>query len=100
GGGGGGWEGGGGGVGGGEGGGEVERAAPADVALDPDAAAHQLDQPGGDGQPEAGAAILPRRGAVRLGERGEDRLPLVRRDADAGVANLEVQEDRTAIILF
>ena len=49
--------------------GEVERAALAGLALDPDPAAHQLDQLRRDGQPQAGAAVLARRRAVGLGER-------------------------------
>ena len=56
-----------------EAGGEVERAAAADLALDPDAAAHQLDEPRRDRQPEAGAAVPARRRAVGLRERLEDR---------------------------
>ena len=44
------------------------------LALDPDPAAHQLDQLAGDGQAQPGAAVLARRRAVRLGERLEDRL--------------------------
>ena len=59
--------------------GEVERAAPARLALDPDPAAHQRDQPRRDGQAQAGAAVLPRRRAVGLREGLEDRLPACRR---------------------
>ena len=47
------------------------------VALDPHAAAHQLDQPQRDRQAEAGAAVAPRRRAVRLGEGLENLLLLL-----------------------
>ena len=53
--------------------GEVERAADADLALDPDRAAHQRHELGGDRQAEPGAAELPRGRGVGLRERLEDR---------------------------
>ena len=37
---------------------EVKRAAAAEFAFDPDAPAHQFHQPRGNGQPQAGAAII------------------------------------------
>ena len=74
-----------------EAGGEVERAALADLALHPDAPAHQLDQLGRDRQAQPGAAVLPGGRGVGLGERLEERLLLLGRDADAGVADGEVQ---------
>ena len=52
--------------------GEVEGAPLAGLALDPDAAAHQLDQAGGDREAEAGPAVVAGRRAVGLGERLED----------------------------
>ena len=52
----------------------------------PDRPAHQLDEPRGDRQPQAGAAVPPRRRAVRLLEGVEDRRLLLGRDADARVA--------------
>ena len=55
--------------------------------------AHQGHQPGGDGQAQAGAAVLPRGRGVRLLEGLEDPLLLVGRDADAGVAHREAQAD-------
>ena len=58
---------------------EVERAAVSLLALDPDAAAHQLDQALRDRQAEAGAAVLPGRRAVGLGELLEDQRLLARR---------------------
>ena len=63
----------------------------AELALDPDAAAHQLDERRRDRQAQAGAAEPARRRAVGLAEGLEDRGVLVRRDADAGVADREVQ---------
>ena len=75
--------------------GEVERAALARLALDPDAPAHQLDELRRDGQAQPGAAVLARRrGAIGLAEGLEDRLLLVRRNADAGVADAEMQSHR------
>ena len=68
---------------------EGEGAAPARLALHVDRAAHQGHQPGGDGQAQAGAAVLPRGRGVLLLEGPEDRLLLVLRDADAGVAHRE-----------
>ena len=52
---------------------EVERAAATGLALDPDAAAHHLDELRRDRQAQAGAAVAARRRAVGLRERLEDR---------------------------
>ena len=68
----------------------MERAADAGFALDPDAAAHHLHQPLADGQAEAGAAVLARRRRVGLRERLEQPALLLRRHADAGVADGEL----------
>jgi hypothetical protein len=76
-----------------EAGAKVERASPANGTLRPEAAVHQLDEPGRDGQAQAGAAIGPRGGAIGLDERLEDAFELVGRDADAGVADGEVTSD-------
>ena len=54
---------------------EVERAPLPDGALDPDPAAHQLDQARGDRQPEPGAAVLARGRAVGLRERPRRSSP-------------------------
>ena len=54
---------------------EVERAALARLALDPDLAAHQLDQPAADGEAEARAAVAAGRRAVGLREALEDEPP-------------------------
>ena len=70
---------------------EVERAAPADLALEPDLPAHHLDQAGRDRQAQPGAAVLAGRRGVGLGERLEEPLLLLGGDADAGVADGEVQ---------
>jgi hypothetical protein len=72
---------------------EVKRAAPADLALDPDPAAHQVHRPGRDAQAEAGAAVLARRRAARLGEGLEDQPQLLGRDADARVPHRKMQKD-------
>src|SRR5437763_5702612 len=70
-----------------------EGAAPARRAVHGDRPAHQGDQPGSDGQAQAGAAVPARGRGVLLLERPEDALLLVRRDADAGVAHGEAQPD-------
>ncbi len=75
-------------------GGELEGAALAFDALDPDASAHHTDELRADGEPEAGAAELAAGRAVGLGEGLEDQVLLVGGDADAGVRDLEVQRDR------
>ena len=70
---------------------KVERASAADFAFDPDSSAHQRDEPGGDGQPEARAAVSARGGGVRLRERVENHLLFVSRNSDAGIAHLKMQ---------
>ncbi len=70
---------------------EEERGPDAGLALEPDAAAHQLDQPAADRQPEAGAAVLARGGHVGLRERLEQLRRLLRRHADARVAHRELE---------
>src|SRR5690606_18197717 len=66
------------------------RALPR-CALQGDVAAQHLDQLAGDGQPQAGAAEAPTGGAVDLLEGLEDPLVLGRVDADAAVADDELQ---------
>src|SRR5258707_13550 len=64
---------------------EPEDGAPLRPAGDADGAAHDLHQLLGDRETQAGAAVLPRGGAVRLGERIEDFRRDLGSDADAGV---------------
>ena len=52
--------------------------ADARLAFEPDAPAHQLDQPPADGQAQARAAVLARRRHVGLGERLEQSAPTAR----------------------
>ena len=59
--------------------------------LDPHFAAHELDQSLADGQTKSGAAVLPRRRSVRLTEGLEEARQPVHGNADAGVANPEMQ---------
>ena len=73
---------------------EMKRAAAARLALDPDAAAHQLDELRGDRQAQARAAELARGRAVGLRERPRRSSPASRRDADAGVATLKCSDAR------
>ncbi len=67
----------------------MEGAALTHLALDADLTAHQLHEPAGDGQPQAGAPVLARGGGIGLAEGGEELAPGQRRDADAGVLDLE-----------
>ncbi|MNZ63145.1 hypothetical protein D3C78_812840 [compost metagenome] len=76
----------------GELGGEPEAAALAGGAVDPDFAAHQPGQPAGDGEPEAGAAVLAGGGDIGLLEGLEQLLALELGDADAAVLYLEAQQ--------
>ena len=50
-----------------------------------------------DRQPEAGAAIAARRRGIRLLEGLEESVADVRRNADAGIRNLEAQPQRIAV---
>ena len=77
-------------------GGEGERAARAGLALQPDAPAHQLDEPPRDREPEPGAAVLARGGHVGLGEGLEEAGRLLSGHADPGVAHGELQLDLVA----
>ena len=73
--------------------GEVERAPPADLALDPDSPPHQRDQLGRNRQAQPGAAILPGRGAIGLGERLENQALPLPGNADPRVGHPEVKAD-------
>ena len=66
-----------------------ELTANARLAFQPDLSAHHFDQLAGDGQPQAGAAVLARRGAIHLREALEDGGLPFRRDADAGILHRE-----------
>ena len=66
-----------------------ERAALPGRADQPDLAAEQRRQLAADREAEAGAAVLAAGAGVGLLERLEDQLLLLRRDADAGVGDLE-----------
>ncbi len=77
-------------------GGEEEGGPDPGLALEPDAAAHQLHQAAGDGEPEPGAAVLARGRHVGLGERLEELRGLLRRHAHPGVAHGELQLDLVA----
>ena len=73
--------------------GEREGAPLADLAPHVDTAAHDLDEPGGDAQPQAGAAVFLAQRAIGLDKRIENGPEFVRRDADAGVADVKMQPD-------
>ena len=71
--------------------GEPEAAALAGFALHPHGPAQQGHQPAGNGQPQAGALEAPGGGSLDLGEGLENPLPVLGRNADAGVADFEAQ---------
>src|SRR3989441_5932423 len=66
---------------------DSERGAFADLALDRDLSAHHLAEVPRDGQPKPAAAVLARRGSVSLREGLEQLAPLLRRQANAAVAD-------------
>src|SRR5436190_10305242 len=70
---------------------EVERAPDTWLAFDPDLPRHHPDERRRDGEAEPRPAEPPRGRAVRLAERVEDRGMLFTRNADARVADAEVQ---------
>ena len=66
------------------------------LAVDPSAlggelATHELRQPAADGKAKARPAVPPRDGRIRLAERLEEPLHAVGADADAGVADLDLE---------
>lgn len=67
--------------------GEVEAAALAVLALDPDIATHEVDEALRDGKTQSGATKFARHGAVGLLERVENEIKLVRRDSYARIGN-------------
>ena len=68
---------------------ERESAAHAGRAAQPDLAAEQVRKLAADREAEARAAVFAAGAGVGLLERLEDDLLLLRRDADAGVRDLE-----------
>ena len=70
---------------------EVESAAGSDAALRPYPSLHQFDDARRNGESEAGAAELARRGRIDLGIGGEDQLARLFRNPDPRVANREPQ---------
>jgi hypothetical protein len=65
---------------------DAEGSARSGNALDRDRAAHALDDPLGNGQAQAGAAVFSCRAAVGLLELRKNPCLVVGRNADAGVA--------------
>ena len=70
---------------------EEERAAPAKFTLHPDASAHHLRKPRANRQAQPRAAMLARRGSIRLPEGLKNRAVFVCRNADAGVTHRELE---------
>ncbi len=77
--------------------GEVRRegkdASPRRDAFRRDPPAHQLHQPPGDGQPQAGAAVTPGDRVVRLSEWVEQGRQPLRLDPDPGVPDRKPEPD-------
>src|SRR4030095_16829451 len=70
---------------------EMESAALSGFTLDPDLSAHHADQAVGNGEAEAGAAVLAAHGAVGLRERFKNGALLFPGDTDSGISNGEMQ---------
>ena len=79
---------------------EVETGALRGYAFDPDPSTHEFDDPLGDGQTQAGAAVLAGGGAIGLRELLEQPPDLRRRHADTGVAHAEAQGHAVFIGVF
>src|SRR5262245_63956922 len=88
---------------------EAERRTGAGDAFGSDVAAHEARQPPRDRQPEPRSTVDPRAAGVGLLEFLENQLELVRRDADARVADrdrdgpvrrLRLYPDRAALREF
>ena len=80
--------------------GEPEGAALARGALDPDRAAHPAGPLFGDGQAQAGAAVLAGGGAVGLLKAFEQLGHLCRRQPDARVSHRETQQHVLVSVLL
>ncbi len=81
-----------------DGDGEPERRPLFPHAVGADVAAHQLDQLARDGQPEPGAAVFARHGAVGLLEGFEDARQRGGGNADAAVDHGEAQQHPAAAV--
>ena len=68
----------------------MEVASLAFLAFDPDAAAHEFDQPAGNGQSQAGAAVSARHRTVGLDKLLEYVPQPVPRNAHAGILDHEI----------
>lgn len=79
--------------------GEPEGAAPARQAFGTGLVPHQFRQPPGDGQPEAGAAVVVCRRGVGLLEGFEQHGHLFGRDAHARVLHLEAHQQAAALVI-
>ena len=69
----------------------MERAAGAELALQPDPPAMRFYQALGQREPQPGAFVAAGMRGVHLAEFDEDALHIFRPDADAGVGNAQVQ---------
>src|SRR6266850_3832527 len=70
---------------------EPEGGAAAVAVLEADASLHHLDQALANGEPEAGAALLPRSGGIGLVEAAEHARPEGLRDARSAVVHADAQ---------
>ena len=71
--------------------------ARARLTVDPDAPAHQLDQPATDRQPQAAAAEAPVGAMLDLGERRKHPANITGPNPDAGINHAEAQ-GRAALV--
>ena len=77
-----------------------EPAALSRFALDTDDAAHLLHQPLADRQPQPGAAVFARGGAVGLMKRLEQAGDFIRRHADAAVLHFDQQHTGRGVLFL
>ena len=77
---------------------EVELTADAWLALEPETAAHHLDELRRDGETEAGAAESACRRGVGLDERPEDLPPLVLGNPDAGIPHRAAEHHGVVLV--
>jgi hypothetical protein len=78
----------------------MEDAALALGAFQPNAASHHLYQAGTDGQTQAGAAETPSSAAVGLVKLFKQVRLFLRRNADAGIPDLKMEQNRVVFTGF
>ena len=73
---------------------ELEVGAGAGRRLDPDASAHERDEALANGEAQTCAAVFAGGGGIDLGESEEEPVNAICRDADAGIADGDMEQGR------